>query len=102
MTIGTGVTVLPEAMLHTCSELTTVTIHGQVTEIKSYAFTDCAKLGAITIPTSVTKIGTSFFFGCKALKKLEIPNISLDMQNKVIESGTTNLKDFILNLISNS
>lgn len=36
------------------------------------------------------------------LKKLEIPNISLDMQDRVIESKATNLKDFILNLISNS
>ncbi len=36
------------------------------------------------------------------LKKLEIPNISLDMQDKVIESQDINLKDYILELVSDS
>ncbi len=36
------------------------------------------------------------------LKKLEIPNINLDMQDRVIESKTTDLKDYISNLITNS
>ena len=36
------------------------------------------------------------------LKKLEIPDISLDMQNKVVESDATDLKDYLLKLVSNS
>ena len=36
------------------------------------------------------------------LKKLEIPNINLNMQDRVIKSKTTDLKDFISNLITNS
>ncbi|MBP3550034.1 MAG: leucine-rich repeat protein [Alistipes sp.] len=49
------------------NEVTALTIPSDITEIKSYAFTDCSSLTSITIPDSVTSIGNSAFCGCTSL-----------------------------------
>ena len=62
-----------------CSNLTSITIPDDVTNIMSYAFKNCTKLEAITIPASMNSIGDYAFDNCTSLKVVNI------------EDGTTGL-----------
>ena len=56
-----------------CSGLTTATIGNSVTNIGSFAFLRCSKLSGITIGDSVKSIGVQVFEDCDSLKSVTIP-----------------------------
>ena len=55
------------------SEVTSLVIPNNVTEIKQYAFAGCSGLTSVTIPNSVTSIGDYAFRGCRGLTSVTIP-----------------------------
>ena len=57
-----------------CSGLTSVTIGSGVTELPDYAFLRCESLPEITIPNNVTKLGRMCFAGCNSLTSINIPS----------------------------
>lgn len=50
-----------------CSELISVTISGNTTDIGNNAFDGCIRLTSVTIPDSVTSIGYGAFWYCNSL-----------------------------------
>ena len=67
ISFGSGVTVIPEAMLKDSPSLTTVVFKDSLLEIGKEAFYNCSALKTITLPSSVTKIGESAFSACTSL-----------------------------------
>ena len=98
--------------------ITTVTLHGKVTEIGSSVFWKCKSLEAVVIEEGVTAVGESMFMACSNLKSITLPdtittigsgafyacssleNIQLPEQITIIESSTfrdcSNLKSIML------
>ena len=75
VTIGNGVTQLPDKAFYNCSKLTSITIPNSVTSIGNSAFYSCSGLtGELNIPNSVTSIGNSAFYNCRGLTSITIPN----------------------------
>ena len=68
------VTSIGEAVFHSCSQLTNITIPDSVTSIGDDAFHGCSRLTNITIPDSVTSIGNSMFYVCSQLTNITIPD----------------------------
>ena len=68
------VTSIGEAVFHSCSQLTNITIPDSVTSIGDDAFHGCSRLTNITIPDSVTSIGNSMFYICSQLTNITIPD----------------------------
>lgn len=54
------------------SEVTELTIPGNVTTIRSFAFKDCTGLTKLNIHDAVTSIGTSAFTGCTNLAEIHV------------------------------
>jgi len=57
-----------------CTNLTGVTIAGNIDSIGAYAFRGCSGLTSVTISDSVTSIGYEAFYGCSGLTGVTIPN----------------------------
>jgi len=72
LTLGSGVTVIPNYAFYGCYDLTSLTMGSSVKTIGSYAFANCSKVTSITIGNGVDTIGNSAFSGCSALKTLII------------------------------
>lgn len=66
---------IPKNMFNGCTALTSVTINGNVTEIRAGAFQNCAKLQSIALPAGVTEIADNTFSGCSALTTVNFENI---------------------------
>ena len=62
-----------------CSGLTNVTIPDSVTSIDTFAFYNCTKLTSVTIPNSVTKINNYAFAHCYSLTSMNIPDSVTDV-----------------------
>ena len=62
-----------------CSNLTSITIPGSVTDIGNCAFYECTGLTSITIPDSVTSIGNLAFYKCKKLTSVTFPDTVTDI-----------------------
>ena len=62
-----------------CSNLTSITIPGSVTDIGNCAFYECTNLTSIIIPNSVTSIGNLAFYKCENLKDVTIPESVTDI-----------------------
>ena len=71
--VVTGGTINSNAFIY-CTQLSSITIPNDVTNIGSYAFRGCTGLMEITIPDSVTSIGSGAFWGCTKLTKMTIPD----------------------------
>ena len=65
------------------SEVTSLVIPNNVTEIKQYVFSGCSGLTSVTIPNSVTSIGICAFQGCSGLTSIvvEAGNTHYDSRN---------------------
>lgn len=61
-------------VFYNCTNLTTLTIGAGVTNIPDYAFYRCIALDYVTIPNSVTSIGNNAFAGCTGLQSVTIGN----------------------------
>ena len=73
VTIPGNVTTICEEAFYNCNSLTTVTIPEGVTTIGDLAFGYCESLESVTIPASVTSIGYGAFGGCSGLTSVTIP-----------------------------
>ena len=67
---GNGI--IPAAAFNSCSNLSSVTIPDNITEIGRSAFSDCISLISVTIPNSVTTIDDSAFYNCDILTSVSI------------------------------
>ena len=72
VTLGNGITLIPQNAFRGCIMLTSVTIGTSVTRIMTSAFDSCTGLSSITIPASVTAIETGAFYGCSNLRTITI------------------------------
>lgn len=72
VTISDNVTNIGVSSFYGCSGLTSINIPISVTSISTQAFRACKGLTFITIPDSVTKIEAQVFRGCNSLTSVEI------------------------------
>ena len=77
LTIGNGITVIPQGTFYGCGFTGTLTIGNNVTQIGSYdgntgAFENVPFTGALVIPDSVTKIMGRSFKGCSGFTTLSL------------------------------
>lgn len=86
----TGVLVIPDSVTHngiaypvtaigssafcTCTDLTSVTMGGNVATIGGNAFKGCNQMTSIVIGSNVTTIGTNAFYMCTSLSSVTIPD----------------------------
>lgn len=61
VSIGNGVTNLPDSLFAECANLTSVALGRNVASIGDWAFEKCAGLKTLTIPASVTHVGYEAF-----------------------------------------
>ncbi|MCH5142097.1 MAG: leucine-rich repeat protein [Clostridiales bacterium] len=96
VTIGRGVTAIPEYAFGYIGTLKTVIINGAVTSIGERAFQSCPLLAEITLPQSLESIGSNAFYNCKALISVELPaNVTVLEQSAFY--GCTALESVKLN-----
>ena len=66
-------TAIGQAAFENCSNLTGLTITGNILDIPDYAFRNCAGLTEIVLPGSLKTIGWTAFYGCTGLTEIRIP-----------------------------
>ena len=91
VSIPNNVTEIGYDAFYGCSALTSVTIPNSVWTVGSQAFMDCTALSSIDLGTRVTKIEAEAFRGCTALTELVIPS-NIDSIYSGAFSGCTALK----------
>ena len=74
LTIGNGVTSIPDYFLYNGSQIENLTIPNSVTSIGMYAFRNSSKVKSVVIPEGVTRIGYSAFSDCYSLIKSAYPS----------------------------
>jgi hypothetical protein len=67
VTIGNGLSSIPDAAFQGCGSLTDVTIGSNVTNIVGFTFTGCSSLASLKIPDSVIRVGDWSFAACGSL-----------------------------------
>lgn len=67
--IGDNVTNICDSAFRDCRNLTSVTLGDSVANIGFSAFSGCTSLEEIDIPSSLTEYGGSVFYNCSSLKK---------------------------------
>lgn len=86
LSIGSGVTEIPDSMCNSDVSLASVTLPGTITAIGSGAFQSCAKLTAITLPLGLKTID-SFAFNDSGLTSLDVPASVESIGQRAIEGG---------------
>jgi len=86
LSIGSGVTEIPDSMCGSDVSLASVTLPGTITAIGSGAFQSCAKLTAITLPLGLKTIG-AFAFNDSGLTSLDVPASVESIGQRAIEGG---------------
>ncbi len=71
-----------------CTELVSVKLHDDITEIGNSAFSGCSKLETMELPQSLTAIGVSAFKGCTGLKELSLPQSVATIGESAFENCT--------------
>ena len=74
VTIPNNITDIYAHAFENCSNLTSMTIPDSVKYIDSYAFYECTSLTSVTIGKNVTSIGAYAFFDCTSLTSITIPD----------------------------
>ncbi len=79
-----------------CSDLKSIEIPDNVSEIQVAAFDDCSNLTAIHIPAGVDKIALGVFMGCSNLNSITIDSANRSYEspgnaNAIIDKGTMTL-----------
>ena len=78
VTLGKGITEIPEGTFKRCKSLKGISIPENVTHIGAGAFSECTNLQSIVFPDSVTQLGDSYgdriFSGCTSLESVTFPN----------------------------
>lgn len=70
---GPSISNLPNRMCKNCTNLVSVYIYSNVTEIGADCFLGCTNLRSIMLPLSLTKIGTNAFTNCSSLTQISLP-----------------------------
>lgn len=86
LSIGSGVTEIPNGMCIYDGSLASVTLPGTITAIGHFAFQFCAKLTAITLPSGLKTIGSGAFRG-SGLTSLDVPASVESIGPEAIEGG---------------
>ena len=56
------------------SNITSVIVGENITEIKDESFKNCGSLEYVYLPEKITKMGDRCFYGCRSLKRVHIPS----------------------------
>lgn len=73
VSIGSGITKLPNGTFYYDSQLYSVSLPSGITEIGEKCFFRCQSLSSITLPEAVTKIGEAAFKNCSSLTEVILP-----------------------------
>ena len=71
--LPSDLTEIPQQCFSGCTSLSSISIPDTVTEIKDRAFENCTALSGVSLPSGVTKIGDHAFAYCTKLNTLVIP-----------------------------
>ena len=63
-------------MFDHCTQLTSVTFNGNISDIQAYAFANCTSLTTIKIPSSITNIRGYAFYGCNSMTSVTIEAVT--------------------------
>ena len=74
VTIGDGITEIPDSEFYSNASLKSVTLGASVKRIGQYAFYNCTALRSIVLPESLNNIGISAFQNCSSLQTAAIPD----------------------------
>lgn len=72
VSIGSGVSAIPENCFNGCTSISEITIPAGITAIGEGAFSGCISLTEVAIPDAVTAIDARSFFGCTSLKSVSV------------------------------
>lgn len=72
VTIGVGITQIPDKTFYGCKQLGSVQFKGNVVSIGQYAFYQCTSLTSVNLPQGVTTISEYAFYKCTALTTVTI------------------------------
>lgn len=93
--ISNNVTDVGQYAFYDCSNLEEVMLPDSVVNIGQFAFGECHSLKSMMIPNSVTGIGASAFTGCTSLSRVVVSENITGIQENTF-SGCTGLSDVIL------
>lgn len=63
-----------------CSDLKSIKLLEETTEIGDYAFSECRKLREIRLPKYVKRIGNHAFYNCRGLKRFILPGSLIEIE----------------------
>lgn len=69
-----------------CSNLQTLDLGDQITEIGNGAFSKCVSLEKVQIPETVSLIGLRAFADCTALQEITLPDVSIHIMGDIIDA----------------
>ena len=106
ITIPENVTNLGNNAFSNCSSLTIVTFgeNSQLTSIGNYAFSDCSSLTSITIPENVTSIGNGTFSSCTGIMEINFNATNmydLSFGSRVFSNAGEDSSGIIVNIGAN-
>lgn len=81
--------------LYRNSDITSINIPSNITEIKDEAFAGCSNLKNIVIPDSVTVLGDKVFEDCSALESIKLSEKLTELPNKLF-SGCKSLSSVFI------
>lgn len=74
LTVGSGLTEIPDLLANGCERLCRVDFRGAVTAIGEASFAGCVKLADVTLPESLVTVGTGAFRGASRLLTVVLPD----------------------------
>ena len=86
LTVGQGVTEIPDRFAAGCEWLTAVSFSGDVTAIGDYAFLGCARLESLTLPNTLQTIGAYAFRDNTRLLTLVLPDSVTSIGTRAFEN----------------
>lgn len=74
LTLGDGITILPEHVFENCTSLKSVRLPSKLNCFENSAFAGCTSLTTLEIPEGVEEMGRAAFEGCISLTQVTIPS----------------------------
>lgn len=92
VTIPDNITEIGRNVFSSCTSLTSVNLPSTLTTIRSYAFYNCTSLTSVNFPNTLTFISNHAFDSCTSLKKIDLPD-SLTKLGDYAFNNCTSLSD---------
>ncbi len=73
LTIGKGLSALPNSVFANCASLTSVRIPANIKSIGEFAFSSCGKLKSVTIESGVKEVLKYAFYDCQSIVSIAFP-----------------------------